>query len=416
MKFRILTCATLIALLALLALPTRCLAKEQKLPHYTVIDLGTLGGTFSVAFGINNRGAVVGDSTLSGDTILRGFFWQKGSMTDLGTLGGLNSSAESAFSDLNQIGGASETSALDPNAEDFCAFGTDLTCHPFLWQKGVQTALPTLGGTNGLVTQVNNLGVAVGNAETATVDNDCLAPQVLDWKPVFWYQGKVHELPTLDGDTVGTALVVNDLGLMAGATRQSCAVHAPHPVLWQYGKIVKLGSLGGARGSVGEINNWGQIVGWSDLAGDTTSHAYLWQQFTGMIDLGTLPGDVSSSGYGINDLGRIVGSSCDSDGNCRAVLWQGSAMTDLNTLIPPDSTLYLLEATGGINNLGQIAGYAYDTVSGEIHPFLLNPCDRNCARQSRDLRNSLPRTRPQLPDNLRQLLQQRKQRRASRKL
>jgi probable HAF family extracellular repeat protein len=415
MKLKLLACVPAITLLAVLVLPTQCLAQEpkHKLPHYTVVDLGTLGGTFSLAGGLNNRGAVVGESYLLGDTVVHAFLWQKGSMTDLGTLGGQNSYATWPFNDSNQIGGASETSTPDPNAEDFCGFGagTGLACLPFLWQKGVMTALPTLGGTNGAAYEVNNWGVVVGAAENTTVDSTCPPPRVLRWKPVFWYQGKVHELPTLQGDTVGTAFVINDLGLIAGASR-TCDVFAPHPVLWQYGKIVQLGNLGGTAGLTVGINNWGQVTGESNLHGDTTAHAFLWQKHTGMIDLGTLSGDVSSSGDGINDLGQIVGGSCDSDENCRAFLWQYGVMTDLNTLIPPDSTLYLIEATGTINNRGQIAGYAYDTVSGEFHAFLLNPCDRDgsCAGQGRDLTNSAPRVRPQLPDNIRRLLQQRNQR------
>jgi probable HAF family extracellular repeat protein len=406
--------------LAVLVLPTQCLAQEHKdrIPHYAVVDLGTLGGTFSLAGGLNNRGAVVGESYLPGDSVVHAFLWQKGSMTDLETLGGQNSYATWPFSDSNQIGGASETSTLDPNAEDFCGFGagTGLTCLPFLWQKGVMTALPTLGGTNGSAYEVNNWGVVVGNAENTTVDDTCPPPQVLRWKPVFWYKGKVHELPTLHGDTVGTATVVNDLGLMAGVSL-TCAEYAEHstdPVLWQNGKIVKLGNLGGTFSFPIGINNWGQVVGESNLPGDTITHAFLWQKHTGMIDLGTLgPDDVSSYGEGINDLGQIVGASCDSNGNCRAFLWQDGVMTDLNTLIPPDSTLYLSEASGTINNRGQIAGYGYDTVREEFHAFLLNPCDRDgsCAGQGRDLTNSAPRAvRPQLPDNMRRLLQQRHQR------
>ena len=56
-------------------------------PSYRVIDLGTLGGTFSEAFGINNKGQVQGFSTLPRDTAVHAFVWQNGVMTDLGTLG-----------------------------------------------------------------------------------------------------------------------------------------------------------------------------------------------------------------------------------------------------------------------------------------------------------------------------------------
>ena len=49
MKLKLLACVTAITILAVLALPTQCLAQGQKLPHYTVVDLGTLGGTFGGA-------------------------------------------------------------------------------------------------------------------------------------------------------------------------------------------------------------------------------------------------------------------------------------------------------------------------------------------------------------------------------
>jgi probable HAF family extracellular repeat protein len=76
-----------------------------------------------------------------------------------------------------------------------------------------------------------------------------------------------------------------------------------------------------------------------------------------MTDLGTLPGDVSSVANDINAQGQVVGVSCDADRNCRAWLWDDGVMMDLNTLIPPDSPLYLTWG-GGINDRGEIAGTA----------------------------------------------------------
>jgi probable HAF family extracellular repeat protein len=90
-----------------------------------------------------------------------------------------------------------------------------------------------------------------------------------------------------------------------------------------------------------------------------------------MQDLGTLPGDVASTGLEINECGALVGPSFDAAGNLRAFIWQNGTMTDLNTLIPADSPLYLLFA-GGINSSGEIAGFGV-TISGDVHGFLLTP-------------------------------------------
>jgi probable HAF family extracellular repeat protein len=54
----------------------------------TMTDLGNLGGTNSGAQCINNRGQVIGMSTLPGDLVTHAFLWQNGRMQDLGTLGG----------------------------------------------------------------------------------------------------------------------------------------------------------------------------------------------------------------------------------------------------------------------------------------------------------------------------------------
>jgi probable HAF family extracellular repeat protein len=87
-----------ISVFTLPAMPARVLAQEQQqqaqhLSHYIVTDLGTLGGTFSIAFGINDKGQIDGLSTTPGDQVTHGFFLENGVMTDMGTLGGPNSQA-----------------------------------------------------------------------------------------------------------------------------------------------------------------------------------------------------------------------------------------------------------------------------------------------------------------------------------
>src|SRR5260370_4412840 len=93
-----------------------------------IVNLGTLGGNESQAFGLNNRDQVIGVaanaipdpfSMLGWGTQARAFLWEDGSMRDLGTLGGPDSFAWSVNAG-GQIAGASYTSAI-PNP---------LTCQP----------------------------------------------------------------------------------------------------------------------------------------------------------------------------------------------------------------------------------------------------------------------------------------------
>ena len=85
------------------------------------------------------------------------------------------------------------------------------------------------------------------------------------------------------------------------------------------------------------INNNGQVVGDSDFPGQ---RAFLWTVSTGMIDLGTLGGTISSA-RGINDSGQVAGFSNDASGKTRAFLWTDrTGMTDLGTLGGPLSLAF----------------------------------------------------------------------------
>ncbi len=92
-----------------------------------------------------------------------------------------------------------------------------------------------------------------------------------------------------------------------------------------------------------------------------------------MRDLGTLPGDLDSFAYGINDAGQVVGYSfMGEQGPERAYLWSAGVMTDLNDLIPPDSG-WVLDEAYAINDAGQIVGGG--TFNGEGRAFRLTPIE-----------------------------------------
>jgi probable HAF family extracellular repeat protein len=431
MKSTPLTRITMTAVFAALAISAQTIAQdrqEQKPKHfarYRVTDLGTLGGMSSIAFAVNDKGQVGGGANVPGE-YQHPFLWtRRAGMQDLGTLGGLNGNAGGP-NDRGELAGPSETSDLDPNGEDFCGFGTHLSCLGFVWKKGVMTPLPTLGGNNAEGLAINNRGQSVGAAENGTYDSSCEAPfQVFDFEAAIWEpNGKIRELPPLPGDTVGFALWINNKGQAVGSsgtcanTIPSGLAIGPHAVLWENGSPINLGSLGGTIGNTAAgINDRGEVVGGSDLADEKSGfpgrqvHGFLWTKDTGMRDLGTVGSDFSSLPTLINNHGQIVGASCDIDGNCRAFLWQNKKMKDLNTLIPPDSPLYLLFAFD-INDAGDIVGQALETSTGELHAFLATPDDADAADDSSE------RPMNVLPENTRKLfhhqLQDRYHNRASR--
>jgi probable HAF family extracellular repeat protein len=405
--------AGLALLFAALALPLRLAAQDKQdhnqLRHarYAVIELGTLGGTFSFGTGLNNRGSVAGTSTLTGDQVRHAFLWRKGMFTDLGTLGGPNSYPleDPGINDGSVVIGLSETSTPDPNGEDVCGLGTNLICLPFVWRRGVMTALPLLGGNNGFASAINNRGQIVGASETPNPDPTC-SLVFLQTQAAIWQNGQVQELAPLPGDPDGFANGINDNGQAVGVT--GCATGDFHAVLWQNGTAIDLGNLGGTSGNVAfDINNRGQVVGQSDIAGDTTHHAFLWQNGV-MTDLGTLYGLPVSLANAINNQGQVVGFSQDLNGNNNvASLWQDGVLTDLNTLIPADSPLFLDQAIG-INDRGQIAGHGHEIATGEIRGFLLTPVPGSESATLAAPDSTSERPRVTLPENVREQLRQRR--------
>src|SRR5438067_1590722 len=71
-----------------ISLLTLCLAPAGLAQTYTIVDLGTLGGSQSGGAGINTSGQVTGYAFLSGNSAFHAFLYSGGSMADLGTLGG----------------------------------------------------------------------------------------------------------------------------------------------------------------------------------------------------------------------------------------------------------------------------------------------------------------------------------------
>jgi len=171
------------------------------------------------------------------------------------------------------------------------------------------------------------------------------------------------------------ALGINDRGQIVGRSQTpQHPYYYDRAFLYANEDMRDLGTLGGASAWATAINNSGQIAGFSATdpnvgAPPGASHAYLLAGGI-MRDLGTLTGRNHSFASGINDSGQVVGDSNTGSGN-RAFLCSGSALLDLNSLIPPGAG-WVLGYAHDINNHGQIV------VSGGIQwydnrAFLLTP-------------------------------------------
>jgi probable HAF family extracellular repeat protein len=301
----------------------------------TITDLGTLGGSFSYANGINASGQVVGLSSTAGDASVGPFLYSGGVMTNLGSFGGLESTA-TGINASGQVVGSSATAGYYSDA--------------FLYSGGVLTDLGTLGGSGSSANAINNAGQVVGQAATADGALDA-----------FLYSGGVTT--ALDGSG-STATGINASGEIVGSSSSNGFL------IDQYGNVTILGTLGGSSSAATGINDAGQVVGYSDTVGDAASDAFLYSGGV-MTDLGTFGGD-SSAAFGINASGEVVGSATTTgDAASDAFLYTtSSGMIDLNSLLPAGSG-WALEVATAINDSGQVVGFGINP-EGQQEAFLLD--------------------------------------------
>jgi probable HAF family extracellular repeat protein len=220
---------------------------------------------------------------------------------------------------------------------------------------------------------VNNHGTVVGNnfifplsAAVWSGPNHVLGPRL----PILPYPPPP---PYCLGDPTSNALAINNKGHIVGWVEDAgdCAGGA---VEWQDGRITLLApdavdmygsSLYGTSVANG-LNDADDVVGFS---GD---HAFLYHRGT-LSDLGTLPGDASTSANAINEDGEIVGVSVATDGvTSRAFIYVNGQMHDLNSLLDTASPIagsVKLEEAVGINSHGWIA--ANGTRDGQQYAYLL---------------------------------------------
>lgn len=219
-----------------------------------------------------------------------------------------------------------------------------------LWDaNGKPVELRGFGGKLNEANAINDAGMVVGSASDVQGTTYAFL-----WKP----DGEMVKLDTLKDGRSG-AYDINKSGQIAGYSENLA-------VLWEAdGSVQELGNLSGYRSSTAfGLNNSGVVVG-SSVDSLGKSRAFMWTQEGGMKELAMLPGWTEASAEDVNDAGVVVGWARNDKGICRAVAWEASGnMTDLGVLGQGEcSKAYR------INNAGKIVGQAKDK-DGKSHAVI----------------------------------------------
>jgi probable HAF family extracellular repeat protein len=371
-------------------------------PHYDVVIVrSSLGGTQSRGTGISNRGLIAGFSNFANGT-RHAAVWNGELITDLKTLGGPSSSVPwPGVNNNGMVVGISHTAELDVLNEDWsCEAGGFVpatnprrVCRGFVLLDGVMHELPTLGGTHGFATGVNNVGQVVGWAETLVHDPTCTSArgtgvQVLQFRAVMWEpkKGTTMELPPYPGDSTSAATAINERGQAVGISGECDQAvgrfSARRSVIWEHGSVDTLPTLGGTSWHTPmDINERGDVVGFSnppsagDLAGDFLANGFFWAKGSSSVErIRPLDGNAVSQALGINDRGQVVGVSSGGAPGVRAFLWEDGVLMNLNDLA--DVAPNVLQSAQHINDAGQITGRIRYAATGEILAFVATPRPR----------------------------------------
>lgn len=275
-------------------------------------------------------------------------------VTDLGDLGGGESIA-SSVNESGQIVGSSWLSGHTPgNACD--------ERRAFLYEDGVMTELPSLPGTRySTASAINDLGDASGTndvyVEDSSVTGGCFPGYRGVQTPVLIRGGVPLDLSAPSPWYAGIAGDLNNRGQVVGWSWLTSGGY--HGYLWENDVRTDLGTLGGWSIAT-DINEQSVVVGYSQVGAG--SMGFRWESGQ-MAALPSIGGTTNNGANEINEAGDIVG-------------WSGSLAGTEPALYPSSGGVVALGSLGGtqgsgfgINDAGIVVGYSY-TTANQRHAIL----------------------------------------------
>jgi probable HAF family extracellular repeat protein len=279
---------------------------------------------------INNYGQVVGNFQapgLTGGSDTHGFVWNAASgLKDLGTFGGLYSNANAINNRGQIVGYADIAGATSSSGRHACLWNAD-------------GSMVDLGGNYSIAQGINDQGKVVGYY----FDVNTGRSQAFVWS-------EADKVQFLSG--MARAYAINNSGQIAGisTTGQACILDAS-------GNFTSLGYPVSR-----DVNESGQVCG--------EYPSFFYSQTGGVQGMGC---DYESGAYALNNLGETVGGTKMVDGRTHAFIWTAEGgLADLNNLVVDKPSQLTLTFGLGINDAGDIVGYATDSGFG-LHAFLLKP-------------------------------------------
>jgi len=224
-----------------------------------------------------------------------------------------------------------------------------------LWENGVpvQRVLPTLPYP------YNNWAQAMDINDQGQVAGESVMASTYQGQACLWENKTANPTPLgfLPGHDTSLAYGMNNAGQVVGASNVYTNWDTYRAVLWQNGVIQNLGVLDAwLRSGANAINDQGMVVGGVWASGGSGRATFWYGGVAGY--LGEPAGHSVSSASDINNLGDVVGSSGPSSGQSYACWWHGGVATNLH-LDAPSEYQSGGSSTYAINNLGQVVGWLY---------------------------------------------------------